>query len=100
MWLCVLRVIRLLRFEVVSPIHGLCDRCLRERIGGVVCGRAVTDHHGGWSGHSREVRGDVPLGVGCDAGSYKLIGGTGVCVVREWLWEMWWEGEYFWCGSP
>ena len=62
-WWCVIRVIQLLLFEVVSPIHGLCDRCLRERIGRVVCGRAVTVYRGRWSGHSREVRRDMPLGV-------------------------------------
>ena len=64
MWWCVLHVIQLLPFEVVLSIHGLCDRCLRERIGGVVvCGRANRDQHEQWSGHSREVRRDMPLGV-------------------------------------
>ena len=71
---CVLRVIRLLPLEVVSPIHGLCDRWLRERDGGVVvCGRAIRDHRERWSGHSREVRRDMPLGVVCGDGSYKLV---------------------------
>ena len=71
---CVPRVIQLLPLEVVSPIHGLCDRWLRERIGGVVCGHAVRDHRERWSSsHSREVRRDMPLGLVCGDGSYKLV---------------------------
>ena len=73
MWWCVPRVIQLLPLEVVSPIYGLCDRWLRERIGVVICGRAVRDHRGRWSGHSREVRRDMPLGIVCGDGSYKLV---------------------------
>ena len=70
---CVPHVIQLLPLEVVSPIHGLCDRCLRERIGGVTCGHAVRDHHGRWSSHSREVRKRHAVGRGCGNGSYELI---------------------------
>ena len=77
-------MILLLPFKEVSLIHEVCDRCHRERISEVICGRAVRDYHGGWSDHSREVRRDGTLGVGCDAGAYKWIRGTGVCIVWEW----------------